>query len=37
MSDGSPKIFRFDDHGRLAERYVRTFRSFLRQLGAAGA
>jgi hypothetical protein len=31
-------IFRFDDHGRLVEEYVRTdYRSFLRQLGAQGA
>jgi len=31
-------IFRFDDHGRLIEEYVRTdYRSFLRQLGAEGA
>ena len=31
-------IFRFDDEGRLIEEYVRTDnRSFLRQLGAAGA
>ncbi|MBZ5739513.1 ester cyclase [Nocardioides mangrovi] len=31
-------IFRFDDRGRLAEEWVRTdYRSFLRQLGAAGA
>jgi hypothetical protein len=31
-------IFRFDDHGRLVEEYVRTdYRSFLRQLGAEGA
>jgi SnoaL-like domain len=31
-------IFRFDDHGRLLEEYVRTdYRSFLRQLGAEGA
>lgn len=31
-------IFRFDDEGRLVEEYVRTdYRSFLRQLGAAGA
>ena len=30
-------IFRFDDHGRLIEEWVRTdYRSFLRQLGAAG-
>jgi predicted ester cyclase len=30
-------IFRFDDHGRLVEEWVRTdFRSFLRQLGAQG-
>jgi hypothetical protein len=31
-------IFRFDDHGRLVEEYVRTdYRSFLRQLGVEGA
>jgi hypothetical protein len=31
-------IFRFDDRGRLVEEFVRTdYRSFLRQLGAAGA
>jgi hypothetical protein len=31
-------IFRFDDHGRLIEEFVRTdYRSFLRQLGAEGA
>ena len=31
-------IFRFDDHGRLIEEFVRTdYRSFLRQLGADGA
>ena len=30
-------IFRFDEQGRLAEEWVRTdYRSFLRQLGAAG-
>jgi len=30
-------IFRFDDQGRLVEEWVRTdYRSFLRQLGAAG-
>jgi predicted ester cyclase len=30
-------IFRFDDHGRLVEEWVRTdYRSFLRQLGAPG-
>ena len=30
-------IFRFDDHGRLVEEWVRTdYRSFLRQLGAQG-
>ncbi len=30
-------IFRFDDHGRLVEEWVRTdYRSFLRQLDAAG-
>jgi predicted ester cyclase len=30
-------IFRFDDEGRLVEEWVRTdYRSFLRQLGAAG-
>lgn len=30
-------IFRFDDHGRLVEEWVRTdYRSFLRQLGASG-
>jgi hypothetical protein len=31
-------IFRFDDDGRLVEEFVRTdYRSFLRQLGAAGS
>lgn len=31
-------IFRFDEHGRLIEEYVRTdYRSFLRQLGAEAA
>jgi hypothetical protein len=31
-------LFRFDDQGRLVEEFVRTdYRSFLRQLGAAGA
>lgn len=31
-------IFRFDDHGRLTEEFVRTDnRAFLRQLGAEGA
>ena len=31
-------IFRFDDHGRLTEEYVRTDnRAFLRRLGAEGA
>lgn len=30
-------IFRFDDHGRIVEEWVRTdYRSFLRQLGATG-
>jgi predicted ester cyclase len=30
-------VFRFDDHGRLVEEWVRTdYRSFLRQLGAPG-
>jgi hypothetical protein len=30
-------IFRLDEHGRLAEEWVRTdYRSFLRQLGAGG-
>jgi hypothetical protein len=30
-------IFRFDDEGRMVEEFVRTdYRSFLRQLGAAG-
>lgn len=31
-------LFRFDDQGRVVEEFVRTDnRSFLRQLGAAGA
>jgi len=31
-------LFRFDEHGRLVEEFVRTdYRSFLRQLGAEGA
>ena len=31
-------IFKFDDHGRMVEEFVRTdYRSFLRQLGAEGA
>jgi hypothetical protein len=34
---GSLNIFRFDEQGPLVEEWVRTdYRSFLRQLGAAG-
>jgi hypothetical protein len=37
MSQELLNIFWIDSHGRVVERDARTLRSFLRQLGAAGA